>query len=68
MSESSEKNAGVGVEDWKRIVAKFQEPSLPRAIWQMINTFGSYALLWWAMYVTLPISWWFVVPLAILAG
>ena len=68
MSESSEKNAGVGVEDWKRIVAKFQEPSLPRAIWQMVNTFGSYALLWWAMYVTLPISWWFVVPLAILAG
>jgi omega-6 fatty acid desaturase (delta-12 desaturase) len=53
---------------WKGIVAKYQEPSLPRAIWQMVNTFGSYALLWWLMYLSLPISWWLVVPLAVLAG
>ena len=34
----------------------------------MINTFGSYAALWWLIYLSLPISWWLVVPLAILAG
>lgn len=41
---------------------------MPKAIWQMANTFGSYALLWWLMYVSLPISWWLVLPLAVLAG
>ena len=25
---------------WKAIVLKFQEPSLPRAIWQLVNTLG----------------------------
>lgn len=53
---------------WKDIVATYQEPSLARAAWQMINTFGSYAALWWLIYLSLPISWWLVVPLAILAG
>ncbi len=53
---------------WKAIVTKYQEPSLPRAIWQMVNTFGPFVLLWYLMYLCLPISWWLVVPLAILAG
>src|SRR5688572_6459093 len=53
---------------WKEIVAKFQEPSTPRAIWQIINTFVPYGLLWYFMYLALPISWWIIPPLAILAG
>lgn len=53
---------------WKDIVATYQQPSRARAAWQMINTFGSYAALWWLIYLSLPISWWLVVPLAILAG
>ena len=53
---------------WKHIVARYQQPSLPRAIWQMVNTFGPYALLWYLMYHSLAVSWWLVVPLAILAG
>ena len=53
---------------WKAIVARYQRPSLPRAVWQMVNTFGSYAILWWLMYLSLPISWWLVLPLAVLAG
>lgn len=53
---------------WKGIVAKFQQPSIARALWQIVNTLVPYALLWYLMYVSLPISWWLVVPLAILAG
>jgi acyl-lipid omega-6 desaturase (Delta-12 desaturase) len=53
---------------WRDIVAKFQKPSTPRALWQIANTLIPYALLWYLMHVLLPISWWFVVPLAILAG
>ena len=59
---------GNNVAAWKAIVAKYQEPSLPRAIWQIVNTFVPYALLWYFMYLALPVSWWIVVPLAILAG
>jgi acyl-lipid omega-6 desaturase (Delta-12 desaturase) len=57
-----------GTAEWKQIVAKYQEPSRGRAIWQIINTFVPYGLLWWLMYVSLSVSWWLVVPLAVVAG
>lgn len=53
---------------WKEIVLQCQEPSRWRALWQMVNTFGAYALLWYLMYRSLDISYWLTVPLAILAG
>lgn len=53
---------------WKELVAQYQKPSTPRAVWQMVNTIVPYALLWYLMYLTLAISWWLVLPLAILAG
>src|ERR1051325_8309181 len=53
---------------WRQIVARFQEPSTPRALWQIINTLVPYALLWYLIYLSRAISWWLVVPLAILAG
>jgi len=53
---------------WKKIVAEYQEPSFPRAVWQLINTLGPYSLLWYLMYLSLAVSWWITVPLAILAG
>ena len=56
------------IADWKKIVAKYQKPSAPRALWQIVNTLVPYALLWFLMYRTLTISWWLTMPLAILAG
>jgi omega-6 fatty acid desaturase (delta-12 desaturase) len=53
---------------WKAIVRQYQEPSLGRAIWQMVNTLGPYALLWYLMQRSLAWSWWATLPLAILAG
>ena len=53
---------------WKSIVAKYQEPSTPRAVWQIVNTLVPYALLWWLMYLSLSVSWWLTLPLAVLAG
>jgi acyl-lipid omega-6 desaturase (Delta-12 desaturase) len=50
------------------MVAEFQKPSPARALWQIVNTFAPYALLWYAMYLVRPISWWLVAPLALLAG
>jgi omega-6 fatty acid desaturase (delta-12 desaturase) len=54
--------------DWKKLVAPYQNPSRPKAAWQIINTLGPYALLWYLMYRTLAVSWWLTLPLAILAG
>lgn len=56
------------VAEWKKIVAEYQEPSLPRAIWQIANTFIPYAGLWYLMYLSLSVSYWLTLPLAILAG
>ena len=67
----NELNQSIGRTDtavWKQIVAKYQEPSPARTAWQMINTLGPYAFLWFLMYRSLSISWWLILPLAILAG
>jgi fatty acid desaturase len=53
---------------WKEIVARYQKPSVPRGVWQIVNTLVPYAALWYLMYLCLPVSYWLVVPLAILAG
>jgi omega-6 fatty acid desaturase (delta-12 desaturase) len=53
---------------WKEIVTKYQEPSLPRAVWQIVNTLGPLAAIWFLMYCSLSVSWWLLVPLAVLAG
>jgi omega-6 fatty acid desaturase (delta-12 desaturase) len=53
---------------WKKVVAEFEKPSAGRAIWQIINTLVPYAFLWYLMLISLAVSWWLVVPLAMLAG
>lgn len=53
---------------WKEIVARYQTPSTPRALWQIINTLVPYGLLWYLMSRTLAVSWWITAPLAVFAG
>ena len=49
-------------------VAKHQAASPWRARWQVINSFVPYALLWFAMDRVLAVSYWLMLPLAILAA
>ena len=49
-------------------VARFQAASLWRARWQVINSFVPYALLWIAMDRALAVSYWLMLPIAILAA
>ena len=53
---------------WKAILARYQKPSFLRASWQIVNTIGSYGVLWYLMYLSLRVSWWITLPLAVLAG
>jgi omega-6 fatty acid desaturase (delta-12 desaturase) len=53
---------------WKTIVARYQQPAPWRAIWQIVNTLVPYAALWYLMYLSLSISYWLTLPLALLAA
>jgi len=52
----------------KANVARFQVASLRKAQWQVCNSFVPYALLWIAMVFAIHISYWLMLPLAILAA
>jgi omega-6 fatty acid desaturase (delta-12 desaturase) len=53
---------------WKQIVARYQKPSTARGVWQLANTLVPYAALWCLMYLSLSLSLWLAVPLAVVAG
>ena len=53
---------------WRAIVARYQKPAVWLALWQLTNTLGPYVLLWCAIYFVLPLSFWFALPLALVAG
>jgi hypothetical protein len=53
---------------WKKIVARYQQPSRWRGIWQIVNSLVPYVALWCLIYFSLMVSWWLALPLAVLAG
>ncbi len=67
-AEAAETSRFPSVREWKAIVAEFQQSSTKRAVWQLVNTLVPYTALWVLMYHFLSVSWWIVVPLAMLAG
>jgi len=46
----------------------YQRPSTWRAVWQVVNSFGPYLLLWWLAIESLAISYWLTLPICILAA
>lgn len=56
------------VKAWKAIVARYQQPSLRRSIFQIVDSVVPYAALWFLMDKCLASSGWLILPLAILAG
>lgn len=67
-NQSSAESRREAVAKWKAIVAEYQEPNAWRASWQLVNTVGSYVVLWYLMYLSLAVSWWLTIPLCLLAG
>src|SRR5436190_2301488 len=53
---------------WKKVVAKYQKPSVWRSVWQIVNSTVPCVILWLLMYLVKCISVWLAVPLAVLAG
>jgi omega-6 fatty acid desaturase (delta-12 desaturase) len=53
---------------WRAVIAKYQRPSTPRALWQIFNTLVPYVGLWCLMYWLKDISLWLTIPLAVVAS
>jgi acyl-lipid omega-6 desaturase (Delta-12 desaturase) len=53
---------------WKDIVAKYQKPHLGHSVWQLVNTLVPYAAIWYLMYLSLSVSYWLTLALAVVAA
>jgi len=62
--------AGVARPDWYQDVIKYQQPDLGKAIWQLVNTFVPYAILWALMIYTvqLGVPYWITLALAVVTA
>ena len=56
------------ISELKPLINEYQVASNGKAIRQVANTLGPYLFLWFLMYLSLQVSWWLVVPIAVLAG
>lgn len=50
---------------WKEMIAKYQKPDALRSWWQVINSLGPYIMLWALMVLSLRVSYWLTLLLAI---
>jgi len=53
---------------WKKLIAEYQKPSLPKAIWQIVNTLVPYAATWALIYWSLSVSYWLTAGFIVLLG
>ena len=55
---------------WYQSIRKYEKPDLPKAIWQLLNTFVPYFLILYLMYQTIQsgYSYWITLALAVLAA
>jgi omega-6 fatty acid desaturase (delta-12 desaturase) len=52
----------------KKTILPFQTASARRAVWQLLNSCLPYLFLWYVMYRLLFVSYWLMLPVAILAA
>ena len=53
---------------WRKAVARYENPSMWRSLWQVINSVVPYIFLWYLMYLSLEVSYWLTLLLAIIAA
>lgn len=68
MTSSAETYTLPSIPEWKALVARFQQPSLPRSVGQLFNTLVPYIALWFAMVWSLEVSYWLTLALSLLTG
>jgi acyl-lipid omega-6 desaturase (Delta-12 desaturase) len=53
---------------WREVVARYHRPDWRRSVWQVVNTFIPYLVLWYLMYRSLAVSYWITLALSVLAA
>lgn len=53
---------------WRAIIQKYNKPSVIRSVWQLISSLVLYALLWYAMLLSLEISFGLTLAISLIAG
>ena len=54
--------------NWRKLIAPYEKVHVGRSIWQLINTFVPFLLLWYLAYQSLTISYLFTLLLAVPAA
>ena len=55
-------------ESWRKMIAPYERPNVKRSVWQMMNTFVPFFLLWYGAYWSLSVSYGLTLILAVLAA
>jgi omega-6 fatty acid desaturase (delta-12 desaturase) len=50
---------------WQDVVARYHRADPRRAVWQVINSLGPFVALWVLMYLSLGVSYWLTLALAV---
>lgn len=53
---------------WREIIQKYNKPSVPGSVWQLISSLILYSLLWYAMVLSLEVSYGLVLGISLIAG
>ncbi|WP_028547555.1 fatty acid desaturase [Paenibacillus sp. UNC451MF] len=53
---------------WRKDIAPYERPRIKNSVWQIINTVVPFFLLWYLAFMSLSVSYWLTLLLAIPAG
>jgi len=68
LNDSEMRNQKGSSKEWIRVVTRYNKPNTGKSIWQLVNSLGPYILLWYLMYLSLEISYWITLGLAVIAA
>jgi acyl-lipid omega-6 desaturase (Delta-12 desaturase) len=68
MDKTSRISTNLPDQDWRALVSPYQAPSFSKSVSQLINSLGPYLLLWVLMWLSLRVSYWLTLALAVLAA
>jgi omega-6 fatty acid desaturase (delta-12 desaturase) len=53
---------------WRKDIAPFERPHMKYSVWQIINTIVPFLVLWLLAYLSLSVSYWLTIALAVPTG
>jgi acyl-lipid omega-6 desaturase (Delta-12 desaturase) len=70
MSQNNSEDSHRGLKNlpWQKLLAKYQSPHRNKSIWQLVNTLIPYTITWVLMYLSLSVSYWLTLALAVVAS